>query len=72
MNYRIVSLRSKMYAAGLAAGLLAGCSAGCSRSNSAQVDVAQVRAALAKRRSDFGETLPRQARPKDKTPAHVR
>jgi hypothetical protein len=72
MNHMTVSLRPKLFAAGLVAGLVAGWSAGCSRSSSAHVNVEQVRAALAKRRADYGETPRSQLRARDKSVVQIR
>ena len=72
MNETTVPLGLRLFAAGLLAGLLAGWCAGCSRSNSAHVDVALVRAALAKRRADYGETPQTPRRPKAITPPQFR
>jgi hypothetical protein len=72
MNQKTVSLRSRVFAAGLVAGLAAGWPAGCSRSGSARVNVQRVRAALAKRKSDYGESAGTQPPARDKSPVKGR
>jgi hypothetical protein len=69
MKQITVSLSLRVLAAGLVAGLLACGWGGCSNSGSGHVDVALVRAALAKRRADYGEMPGNLARAREKTPA---
>jgi hypothetical protein len=66
------SLGSRVFVAGLVAGLVAGCLGGCSKSGSTTIDLKRAREALAKRRSDYGETLPSQSRASDKAPVQLR
>jgi hypothetical protein len=60
------SLDQKVFVAGLVAGLAAGWSGGCSKSNSTNVNLEQARAALSKRRSDYGEIPPTESRASEK------
>jgi hypothetical protein len=65
-------LGPKVFAAGIVAGLVAGLSGGCSRSSSANVDLKKAREALAKRRSDYGESPRSQTPASDKAPTRHR
>ena len=72
VNPKAVSVRPRVIVAGLVAGLVAGWSAGCSRSSPPDVNVRQVKEALAKRRADYREPPRSQPRASDKSPPQHR
>jgi hypothetical protein len=72
MNPKAVAVRPRVIVAGFVAGLVAGWSPGCSRPSPPDVNVQQVKEALAKRRSDYGEPPRSRPRGSDRSPVQHR